>query len=185
MEFAKLQGSGNDFLLIDNRDGRLERFLKNLSLEIRDFVRRVCEPHRGVSADGLILIENPEDPRNDFRWRFFNSDGSVAEMCGNGARCAVRFCYDTGITGEDVSFETLAGVIKAEILEGGRRVRVQLPPPTEPVEKTLDLDGQRIKGFFLNTGVPHFVVVAEEAGEIDVRSIGRKIRFHREFAPAR
>jgi len=143
---------------------------------VEEFVRRICEPHRGVSADGLILIEDPEDPENSFRWRFYNSDGSVAEMCGNGARCAVRFCYDLGIVDKEVSFETLAGVVKAEVLESGRRVRVQLPPPGKCEEKTLRLEEGSIEGTFINTGVPHFVVVVEDLGAVKVRELGRKIR---------
>jgi len=184
MEFAKLQGSGNDFVLIDNRDRRVDRFIEARSLSVEEFVRRLCEPHRSVSADGVILVEEPRDPENDFRWRFFNADGSTAEMCGNGARCAVRFCYDLGIVNEEVRFETLAGVIRAEVLESGRRVRVQLTRPTPPQEKTLRLEEREVKGFYLNTGVPHFVVVVEDVGGVDVRGLGRRIRYHEEFRPA-
>ena len=184
MEFAKLQGSGNDFVVIDNRDRKVERFLNSLSLEVEEFIRKVCEPHRGVSADGLILIEDPEDPENDFRWRFYNSDGSVAEMCGNGARCAVRFCYDLGIVDREVRFETLAGVVRAEVMESGRRVRVQLPPPGEPEDKILPIEEGSVEGTFINTGVPHFVVVVEDLGAVNVRELGRRIRFHEEFRPA-
>jgi len=117
MRFAKLQGSGNDFVVIDNRDGKVEEFLRSLNLEIKEFVKKVCAFHTGVGADGLILIENPENPENHFKWQFFNADGSVAEMCGNGSRCAVRFAFDEGIVGKEVRFETLAGVIKAYVLE--------------------------------------------------------------------
>lgn len=183
MEFTKLQGSGNDFILIDNRDGKVYETLERLGICLKEFIVKLCEAHTGVGADGLILIEEPEDPSNDFRWQFFNADGSEAEMCGNGSRCAVRFCYDLGIVGERVSFETLAGVIKAEVLERGRRVKVQLTPPSGVVEKTLSLEGEEIRGFFINTGVPHFVVPVEEVEKVDVVKLGRAIRFHREFEP--
>ncbi len=183
MEFAKLQGSGNDFILIDNRDLRVYEKLKELRISEKEFVVKVCEHHRGVGADGLILIENPEDPENDFKWKFYNADGSEAEMCGNGSRCAVRFCYDLGIVGEDVKFETLAGVIEAKVLNGGRRVRVRLTPPSEPVEKTLPINGEEVKGVFINTGVPHFVVPTKNLHKIDVKRLGRAIRLHEEFKP--
>ncbi len=184
MEFAKIQGSGNDFILIDNRDERFYEFLEKTGVCLKEFVIRVCRPHTGVGADGLILIERPEDPSNHFRWQFFNSDGSEAEMCGNGARCAVRFCYDLGIVDEEVRFETLAGVVRAKVLEGGRRVRVQLTPPSEPVEKSLEVSGDLVKGVFINTGVPHFVTLVEDIDRLDVVSLGRSIRFHREFEPS-
>ncbi len=183
MEFAKLQGSGNDFILIDNRDGKVYEKLKELGIDLKEFVVKLCQPHTGVGADGLILIENPKDKQNDFKWQFFNSDGSEAEMCGNGSRCAVRFCYDLGIVDEEVSFETLAGVIKARVLEGGKRVKVQLTKPSEPIEKTLRVEGQNIEGVFINTGVPHFVAPVKGIDNIDVRKLGRAIRFHEEFQP--
>ncbi len=183
MEFAKLQGSGNDFVLIDNRDGRVYEALERFGLCLKEFVVRLCDRHRGIGADGLILIEEPEDPKNDFKWQFFNSDGSEAEMCGNGSRCAVRFCYDMGIVDDKVSFETLAGVIRAEVLDGGRRVKVQLTPPSDIQEKEIPLEEGSVKGYFINTGVPHFVVPVEDIERVDVRKLGRAIRFHEEFQP--
>jgi diaminopimelate epimerase len=183
MRFAKLQGSGNDFVVIDNRDGKVEEFLRSLNLDIKEFVKRVCAFHTGVGADGLILIENPENPENHFKWQFFNSDGSMAEMCGNGSRCAVRFAFDEGIVGKEVRFETLAGVIKAYVLDGGKRVKVQLTPPKDYREVSLGLDTQSIEGYLINTGVPHFVAVVNDLEKVDVIKLGRAIRFHPEFQP--
>ncbi|MFN4319795.1 MAG: diaminopimelate epimerase [Aquificaceae bacterium] len=183
MEFAKLQGSGNDFIVIDNRDGKVDQFVERVGLSIKDFVVRLCTPHRGIGADGLILIENPENKENHFKWRFFNSDGSVAEMCGNGSRCAVRFAYEKGMVGEEVRFETLAGLIRAWVLEGGKRVKVQLTKPFGYKAVVLDVDGQRIEGSFINTGVPHFVAVVQNLDNLDVKKLGRSIRFHKEFEP--
>jgi len=183
MRFAKLQGSGNDFVVIDNRDGKVEEFLRSLNLDIREFVERVCTFHTGVGADGLILIENPENPENHFKWQFFNSDGSVAEMCGNGSRCAVRFAFDEGIVGKEVRFETLAGVIRAYVLDGGKRIKVQLTPPKDYREVSLNLDTQSIEGHFINTGVPHFVAIVNDLEKIDVKELGKAIRFHPEFQP--
>ncbi|MFN3598574.1 MAG: diaminopimelate epimerase [Aquificaceae bacterium] len=183
MEFTKLQGSGNDFILIDNRDHRVEDFLQRLRLDIKDFVVGLCKLHRGIGADGLILIEEPENRENHFKWRFFNADGSVAEMCGNGSRCAVRFAYEKGIVDQEVRFETLAGVIRAWVLEDGKRVKVQLTKPYGYREVELGVDDNLISGSFINTGVPHFVAVVENLNKVDVKKLGRAIRFHKEFEP--
>lgn len=183
MNFTKLQGSGNDFIVIDNRDGKVYELLKRLELDIKDFVIALCRQHTGVGADGLILIEDPQDAQNHFKWQFFNSDGSVAEMCGNGSRCAVRFAYEKGIVGEEVRFETLAGVIKAWVKEGGKRVKVQLTSPKDYREVSLQVDGLHIEGSFINTGVPHFVAVVENLQDLNVVKLGRAIRFHKEFEP--
>ncbi len=183
MEFAKLQGSGNDFIVIDNRDAKVERFLEKKGISIKDFVVKLCAFHTGIGADGLILIENPENTENHFKWRFFNSDGSVAEMCGNGSRCAVRFAYQMGICPEEARFETLAGVIKATVKEGGKRVKVKLTKPHGQRELSLEVDGNVFNGFFLNTGVPHFVSVVEDLESLDVVKYGRAIRFHKAFEP--
>lgn len=183
MEFTKLQGSGNDFVVIDNRDHRVEDFISRLGIDLKDFVVSVCKPHVGVGADGLILIEEPQDRNNHFRWRFFNSDGSIAEMCGNGSRCAVRFAYEKITSDEEIRFETLAGVIRAWVLEGGRRVKVQLTKPHSYREVRLNLNGQALEGSFINTGVPHFVSVVENLDGVDVKTLGRAIRFNKEFEP--
>ncbi|MCX7990114.1 MAG: diaminopimelate epimerase [Aquificaceae bacterium] len=183
MKFSKLQGSGNDFILIDNRDDKVELLLQKLRMSIQELVVNLCRPHTGVGADGLILIEHPQDPKNHFRWRFFNADGSVAEMCGNGSRCAVRFAYEMGIAGEQVSFETLAGVIRAQVLEGGSRVKVQLTKPKDYREVSLEVEGELIQASFLNTGVPHLVVIVQDVQAVDVAGLGRALRFHRAFQP--
>src|SRR5271157_5889282 len=119
INFVKMSGSGNDFILIDNRD-------QSLAVgKIAEFVRTVCERKVSVGADGLILIEDSE--RADFRWRFFNADGSEVDMCGNGARCATRFAYIKGIAKEKMSFETGAGIIDAEVR--GDEVKLRLTEP--------------------------------------------------------
>ncbi len=183
MRFIKLHGSGNDFVVFDNRRGEVEEFIKALGIGMKEFVVKVCAQHTGVGADGLILIEDPDDPQNDFKWQFFNSDGSVAGMCGNGSRCAVRFAYENGITGEDVRFETLVGVVKARVLEKGKRVKVLLTQPHGYRDMTVWINSEKLDGSFINTGVPHFVMLVEDIENFDVVKYGRSIRFHEEFKP--
>lgn len=173
--FCKMSGSGNDFILIDNRQRILD------GDHLGDFVRRVCTRKVSVGADGFILIEPSE--RVHFRWRFFNADGSEAEMCGNGGRCAARFAVVQGIAPERLSFETLAGVIEAEV--HGRRVKLQMVPPSGmKLELKVGIDGHEHALHFINTGVPHVVEFVQEASRIAVVDLGRKIRFHPRFQPA-
>ncbi len=173
--FVKMSGSGNDFILIDNRQKILD------ADRLGDFVRRVCTRKVSVGADGLVLIE-PSN-RVDFRWRFFNSDGSEAEMCGNAGRCAARFAVLKGIAPQRLSFETLAGVIEAEVY--GRRVKLQMVQPSGmELDLRIRVDGQEHLLHFINTGVPHAVEIVEEASRVAVEDLGRKIRFHPRFQPA-
>ncbi len=110
LQFYKMSASGNDFIMIDNR----EKVVDQLFPDVREFVVKVCRRRLSAGADGLILIE--KSATVDFSWRFFNADGSEADMCGNGGRCAARFAFVNGIAGKRMAFETLAGVMKAEIL---------------------------------------------------------------------
>ncbi|MFH0812045.1 MAG: diaminopimelate epimerase [Pseudomonadota bacterium] len=175
VQFTKMNGSGNDFILIDHRS----HFLKNISLP--DFVRTLCRRRESVGADGLILIENSDVA--DFKWRFFNADGSEAEMCGNGGRCAARFSFLKGIAGVNLAFETLSGIIHAEVKH--RRVLLQLPNPKElQCHRTIVVEGQAISLSSINTGVPHVVIPVEDLEKVPVKDLGRTIRFHSEFQPA-
>lgn len=173
--FSKMTGTGNDFIVIDNRQKVLD------ADHLGDFIRKVCAPKVSVGADGIILIEPSE--RVNFRWRFFNSDGSEAEMCGNGGRCAARFAVLKGIAPPKLAFETLAGIIEAEVF--GRRVKLQMVPPAG-LKLNLDIpvDGESYQLHFLNTGVPHAVNVVPNASSVEVKELGRKIRFHAAFQPA-
>ena len=172
--FSKLNGSGNDFLLIDNRGGILR------GIDLPKFVEKVCDRSRSIGADGVIFIESSR--RADFRWRFFNADGSRAEMCGNGGRCAARFAVERNIARGTLGFETDAGLIRAEVK--GRRVKLQMTPPRGlALSKTLTLRGRKITYSFLDTGVPHAVLFVPDLSEIDLEGTGRGIRTHRAFAP--
>ncbi len=173
--FFKMNGSGNDFILIDNRQGSLN------ADRLGDFVPRVCARKVSVGADGVILVEPSQ--RVDFRWRFFNADGSEAEMCGNGGRCAARFAVMQGIAGPRLSFETLAGIIAAEV--SGTRVKLQMVRPKDlALDLEVGIEGRNHRLHTINTGVPHAVEFVEEVNGMAVKELGRKIRFHPRFQPA-
>ena len=172
--FSKLNGSGNDFLLIDNRGGVMD------GIDRPAFVARVCDRSRSVGADGVILIETSR--KADFRWDFYNADGSRAEMCGNGGRCAARFAAARRIAGRELSFETIAGVVHATVR--GRGVKLQMTRPAGlAVDRSLALRGKKYTYSFLNTGVPHAVLFVPDVSKADVTGVGRGIRTHRTFAP--
>jgi diaminopimelate epimerase len=175
IDFFKMSGSGNDFIVIDNRDG---------SLPVGDcvaFVRKVCERKVSVGADGLFFIEKSD--KVDFKWRFFNADGSEAEMCGNGGRCVARFAYLKGIAGERMSFETGAGIIDAEVR--GDVVKIRLTPPHSLVlDEKIRIGDQELFVHSLNTGVPHAVHFLHDLGGFDVVATGRAIRRHDRYQPA-
>lgn len=174
--FTKMSGAGNDFIIIDHRTPLIPVG------EQSEFAKRVCRRMFSVGADGLILIENSDTA--DFRWRFYNGDGSVAEMCGNGARCAARFAFASGIAGSSMSFETLAGIIEAEVKEDDT-VRLRMTPPHDfRTGLSVVLDGQERSLSFVNSGVPHAVLFFDEGEEILVREWGKVVRFHPLFQPA-
>jgi diaminopimelate epimerase len=174
--FEKMSGTGNDFIIIDNRDGSIP------SGEQAHFAARVCRRKFSVGADGLILIEKSETA--DFRWQFYNADGSVAEMCGNGSRCAARFAYTHGIAGRTMTFETIAGTIKAEIIGDEEEVRILLTGPCDyRFNLAITLDGAPHEVSFVNTGVPHAVIFVD-TNDVPVKKWGRKIRYHELFQPA-
>jgi diaminopimelate epimerase len=175
IDFYKMSGSGNDFIIIDNR----KRIVDEAGM--MNFVANVCRRKMSVGADGLILIENADAV--DFKWRFFNSDGSVAEMCGNGARCAARFAYMKGIAGTEMSFETEAGIIHAKVAKD--QVKIKMPDPADlKTDYALELKNSTLSVSSVNTGVPHVVVEADNIDDIEVVKLGREIRFHDVFDPA-
>lgn len=175
LAFDKMEGAGNDFIFIDNRDGKVPDEAKP-ALAVK-----YCHRRFGIGADGMVFVQ--EDPEFDFAWDFFNSDGSRAEMCGNGARCAARFANKIGAAGSHMVFRTLASPIKAEITERGAKVKLtnaRIPEASELVE----VDGKRLELWSLNTGVPHTVVRVEDVEGAEVERLGALIRYHAHFAPA-
>jgi len=175
IEFYKMSGSGNDFIIIDNRNHIIDE--DGLS----NFIAKVCRRKMSVGSDGIILVENTDNA--DFKWRFFNSDGSTAEMCGNGARCVARFAYLNDIAGSNMSFETLAGLVKAEVIE--ERAKVKMTDPFDlKTDDTIELKKGSVPISSINTGVPHVVIVKNSIDDVDIVEIGREIRYHDQFSPA-
>ena len=169
-----MNGAGNDFVLVDNRD-------RKISLS-REQVIRLCHRQRGVGADGLMLLVPCTSGRADWAWQFYNSDGSDAEMCGNGARCFARFIQKLTVVRDRVTFETVAGVITATF--AGDRVTVSLTTPKDlRLSEAVTVAGSEMKVNSLNTGVPHAVVFVEDADRAMVQSLGSEIRHHPHFAP--
>lgn len=178
LRFHKLSGAGNDFVAVDNRQAIMppEGFAR------ADLVRRLCARGMGVGADGVLLIELAHGDA-DFRMRYYNSDGGEAETCGNGARCIARFAEALGIVQGSATFETQAGLYRAEI--GPEAVRVSMG-----AVKGLKLDiPVEVDGLFSGTvdfahsGVPHVVVQVTDVQGVDVVGVGRAIRYNEQFAP--
>jgi diaminopimelate epimerase len=174
LRFTKMNGAGNDFVMIDNRSG-------DVRLQPEQVVR-ICDRHRGVGADGILLLEKGSNGA-DFRMRYYNRDGGEAEMCGNGARCFARFANRVAKAPAKVSFQTPAGLIRGEL--HGEEVMLQM---SEPKDLRLDLDlvanGVKEHVHFINSGVPHVVVPVAKVEDVDVRKRGAALRYHKEFSPA-
>lgn len=181
LAFYKMSGSGNDFIIIDNRDGSL------LRRDLSSWIRAVCHRQQSVGADGLILIERSspaayESEQADFRWRFFNADGGEVDMCGNGGRCVARLAHHLGIAGPSLSFETRAGIVKACV--EGNRVRLQMPDPRKlEMDVSIRVKDEVIVLDSIIVGVPHAVVWTSNIETAPVVSHGRAIRYHEAFSP--
>ena len=175
MHFYKMNGAGNDFVVIDNRD--LAHALS------REQIEHICDRHRGVGADGLLAVE-PAEQGADFKFRYYNSDGGEAEMCGNGARCFGRFTAAL-LEGdpERVTFETVAGILSAELVDTDIRIAMSEPKDLK-MQTGVTIPGLDAELHFLNTGVPHVVAFVNDLDAVDVVTHGRAIRRHEAFAPA-
>lgn len=173
LDFIKMNGAGNDFVMLDNRAGSLRLDCAQIA--------RLCDRHRGIGADGVLIIEPPTNGA-DFRMRYYNADGGEAEMCGNGARCFARFANRVAGPREKVSFETPAGVIAAAL--EGEGVTLQMSEPKDMrLNVTLSALGRDILCHYVDSGVPHAVIPVDRIADVDVRAIGSAVRHHAEFAP--
>ncbi len=174
LEFTKMNGAGNDFVMVDNRDG-----LQTLS---QSQIASLCDRHRGIGADGLIAVEGTPEL---LRMRYYNADGGEAEMCGNGARCFARFAAHLIPQSEGtLRFSTQAGMIAAELLPN-QQVRLLMGEPHSlQLAHSLRLLEQDVEVHSLNTGVPHAVVFVSNLEKTPVVEEGRALRHHPRFAPA-
>lgn len=175
LDFVKMTGAGNDFILADNREGRVHL--------TREQVARLCHRQFGIGADGLMLLAPDPGGAADWAWQFWNSDGSDAEMCGNGARCFARYVQQvTGWSRPDMTFSTAAGIIRATF--DGERVTVTLTRPHSlRLRETVPTSRGELEVSSLNTGVPHAVTFVPDADQAMVQSLGAELRWHDHFKP--
>ena len=164
INFSKYQGTGNDFIIIDNRDNKIS--LNKIQ------IKKLCDRRFGIGADGLMLLENHANL--DFNMKYYNSDGIESTMCGNGGRCLVSFAKTLGIFSNETNFNAIDGSHKAMVKENNI-VSLQMQ----------DVTDIRIvnKNYFINTGSPHYVTFRDEIKKIDVYNRGREIRYSKEFSP--
>jgi diaminopimelate epimerase len=183
IEFVKLSGSGNDFVCVDNRDGRFDTMLAD-AFAAGHFARSMCHRGVGIGADGVIFACRPDiEGVADIAARFFEADGSEAELCGNGTGCFVHWAAVSGWTGEQVKILTPAGVVLGSNSDG-RYVRVCIPDP-EDIRRDFDL---RVNDWlwrcdYAVTGVPHVVTYVDDVGAVEVSHWGPLFRHHQQFAP--
>jgi len=162
--FNKYQGAGNDFIIIDNRNGILDPSDSNL-------INRLCGRRFGIGADGLILISDHAGA--DFEMKYFNADGNTGSMCGNGGRCAAHFAIKTGIAGNKQRFMAFDGIHQAEVSDTVVRLRMA------DVEEYTIIDGN----YFINTGSPHYMIFTTEIDLLDVNAEGNRFRWAPQFTP--
>jgi len=178
MQFSKMHGAGNDFIIIDNRRHNLAED------ELSSLAARLCPRRTAVGADGLIAVGKAQSAGSHFSMLFFNSDGTLGEMCGNGARCLARFAYDKGIAPESMSFDTTAGLVGAERISKSE-YKVALNPPSL-VRSSVKACGKHACSYIElgNPGLPHAVVLMDEKAEISaaaLRPLALELRHAPEF----
>ncbi len=168
MLFSKYQGTGNDFILIDDRNNTFPT--NNQSL-----VAHLCHRRFGIGADGLILLQN--HPDYDFRMVYFNADGAEGSMCGNGGRCIVKFAHDLGIFKTNTRFLAVDGEHLAEV--EGDEVRLKMSDVSGRSDVSVDTQTYA----FMNTGSPHVVQFLDGLAQYDVVGQGRQLRYNAAFSP--
>lgn len=175
LHFTKMTGTGNDFLIFDAREKTFPKFDRSL------LAQSLCRRSFSVGADGLVFIEKAKTPAAAFKWDFYNADGSSAEMCGNAARCVARYALEQNIADKSATFETLAGLVKTRVHSSGV-VEVDMPKP-EVFERELDIkkDDCLLRVAYMNTGVPHAVVVNDDWSEENLLELGKYLRHHAAF----
>lgn len=174
LDFTKMNGAGNDFVVLDNRSEKI--------VLTPEHAIKICDRHQGIGADGIMSLIPCDSGKADWAWDFFNSDGSRAEMCGNGARCFARFIQKLTGEKESITFETAAGIITAHF--ENELVTINLTPPKDlRLNEVVSLSSGEETIHSLNTGVPHAVLFVEDADRAMVQQLGPEIRRHKHFAP--
>lgn len=173
MKFYKLSGSGNDFVLLDNRD-------LSLSGDLSELVQRLCARRTGIGADGVLLLEPASG--YDFRMRYLNADGGEVEFCGNGARCSAYMARRLGLAGDRMTFLAGDGPHQAEV--NGERIKLGMSQPKDiSLGFLLEVEGKGYAASFADTGVPHVVIQVGDVEAVDVTGLGRAIRYHHQYRP--
>ena len=182
MKFWKMNGAGNDFVIINNMEEKIpaEKFPY--------VAKTLCERHLSIGADGFMVVENPNNPSEaDYRMMFYNSDGSMGEMCGNGARCICRYGYEKGLAGEVQRVETTAGIVTGERIDK-RLYRVRLNDPCNlRLDEPVEIDGETYICSYIelgNPGIPHCVVPIsnlKDYPEAQLFELGRKLRYYKGY----
>jgi len=170
--FTKMAASGNDFVLIEGNKLRVANY--------KSLAKNICDRKFGAGADGLLVLEKSK--KADLRMRIFNADGSEAEMCGNGARCAALYKTQGARHKTQVNIETKAGIIEAQVKAGNVKIKLTDPKGMR-LSIPLKINNRILHAGFIDTGVPQAVVFTQGLDNIDVENLGRQIRFHREFSP--
>ena len=180
IHFTKLSATGNDFILIDNRE---KAFSGN---EVALF-HQLCQRRTGIGADGILLIE--KNPSRDFTMRYFNADGCESEMCGNGARATAYYAFQRHLAPQTMDFDVSQELYRAVITGKSARLRMRKPFDLNLTPKVLDESVRQahdkpgmIEGGFVNTGVPHYVIFVDDVDHLDVIELGKKYRYHHFFA---
>lgn len=174
VKFTKTVATGNDFIVVDNRDGAIPEKEKPA------LAKRLCDRKRAIGADGLLLVEKSKEC--DFKMRIFNLDGSEAEMCGNGSRCIALYAARNKVAKPEMTIETLAGRLDAVVR--GDVVKVKLTDPKDiKWNFCLMINKCPYKVSFVDTGVPHVIHFVDDIDGVDVKSIGSYMRNHGEFSP--
>jgi diaminopimelate epimerase len=193
--FSKMQGIGNDFVVMDDRDGSIEA-----AMPYPQLAKKLCDRHFGIGADGIILVKDSEDEDHDIRFVIYNSDGSRADMCGNGMRCFAKYLYEKNIIDKkQIRVQTDAGTVVPEVVAdaSGRvtSVKVDMGPPVmscrqvpfvcdkdTAVEASVDMaDGSTVTVTAVGMGNPHAVVFVKDLSEVDVAAQGRALEIHPRF----
>lgn len=174
LRFAKMEGGGNDFVVIEDTRSALGNSFSAMA-------KKLCRRKYSVGADGLLVLKKSK--KADIKMKYFNSDGSLASFCGNGARCISQYAYKNKIVRKDFTLESDAGILDVKIKKDS--VKIAMINPKDIMRNiSLDVDGKKWAMDAVNTGVPHAVIFVDTFKGLDVEGIGRKVRFHKFFQPA-